>query len=223
MTLREHGEAVEIEVRDTGPGVPADRIPHIFDRFYRAGTPRPGAGLGLAIVDQIASVHNGWPRRSRTSHADCGCGSRCRRPVRAESHAIRTILVRRSELRSTGYVVSTSITAGTAQHDPKRTESAETVLSVERRRVHERLRRLRLNPVLLIPALATLAIGAWDLGTPSYWRDEAATLDAEARSVPALLHMLTNVDAVHGAYYLLMWPIVHTSAPARSRSGYPRC
>ncbi|HEY4459882.1 MAG TPA: glycosyltransferase family 39 protein [Pseudonocardiaceae bacterium] len=67
----------------------------------------------------------------------------------------------------------------------------------------------RLDPVLLAPALITLVIGAWDLGTPSYWRDEAATLDAESRSVPALLHMLTNVDAVHGAYYLFMWPIVH--------------
>jgi mannosyltransferase len=55
-----------------------------------------------------------------------------------------------------------------------------------------------------------LATGSWHLGTPSYWRDEAATLDAESRSIPALLHMLSNVDAVHGAYYLLMWPIVHT-------------
>jgi mannosyltransferase len=61
----------------------------------------------------------------------------------------------------------------------------------------------------LAPALVTLVIGVWDIGTPSYWRDEAATLDAEARSLPALLHMLTNVDAVHGGYYLLMWPIVH--------------
>jgi hypothetical protein len=69
--------------------------------------------------------------------------------------------------------------------------------------------RRRLDPVLLVPALATLVIGGWDLTTPSYWRDEAATLDAESRSVPALLHMLSNVDAVHGAYYLLMWPVVH--------------
>jgi signal transduction histidine kinase len=40
--------------------VPQDRLPHIFDRFYRANaTTRPGAGLGLAIVRQIATVHNG--------------------------------------------------------------------------------------------------------------------------------------------------------------------
>jgi two-component system OmpR family sensor kinase len=61
VALREHDEAVEIEVSDTGPGVPAERLPRIFDRFYRAGTsaPRPGSGLGLAIVTQIATVHNG--------------------------------------------------------------------------------------------------------------------------------------------------------------------
>ena len=70
--------------------------------------------------------------------------------------------------------------------------------------------RRRLDPILLFPALLTLLIGAWALSTPSYWRDEAATLDAESRSLPALPHMLSNVDAVHGAYYLLMWPIVHT-------------
>jgi mannosyltransferase len=76
------------------------------------------------------------------------------------------------------------------------------------------VRRWWLDPVFLVPALITLVIGAWDLGTPSYWRDEAATLDAEARSVPALLRMLTDVDAVHGAYYLLLWPIVHTFGTA---------
>lgn len=79
---------------------------------------------------------------------------------------------------------------------------------------HERLRRLRLDPVLLVPTLVTLVIGGWSLGTPSYWRDEAATLDAEARSLPSLLRMLTNVDAVHGAYYVLMWPVVHTFGTA---------
>jgi two-component system, OmpR family, sensor kinase len=61
VALREHGDAVDIEVSDTGPGVPPDRLPRIFDRFYRADTaaPRTGSGLGLAIVTQIASVHNG--------------------------------------------------------------------------------------------------------------------------------------------------------------------
>ena len=45
------------------------------------------------------------------------------------------------------------------------------------RAAREPLRRPRAGPVLLVPALVTLVIGAWGLGTPSYWGDEAATLD----------------------------------------------
>ncbi len=63
--------------------------------------------------------------------------------------------------------------------------------------------------MLLVPAAVTLLMVVWGLRTPSYWRDEAATLDAEARPVSALVRMLAHVDAVHGAYYLLVWPIVH--------------
>ena len=53
--------SVVIEVSDDGPGVPADRLPHLFDRFYRAGgqASRPGSGLGLAIVAEIVAAHGG--------------------------------------------------------------------------------------------------------------------------------------------------------------------
>ena len=52
---------VRIEVSDNGPGVTADKLPHIFERFYRAGTgaSRPGSGLGLAIVAEVAAAHGG--------------------------------------------------------------------------------------------------------------------------------------------------------------------
>ena len=45
----------------TGPGVPADQLPRIFDRFYRAGltSRRPGSGLGLAIAAAVAAAHDG--------------------------------------------------------------------------------------------------------------------------------------------------------------------
>jgi two-component system sensor histidine kinase MprB len=50
-----------LTVRDHGPGVPADELPHIFDRFFRATNARaqPGSGLGLAIVKQVAERHGG--------------------------------------------------------------------------------------------------------------------------------------------------------------------
>jgi len=52
---------VVVEVSDDGPGVQADRLPHIFDRFYRAAAPshEPGSGLGLAIVTEVAAAHCG--------------------------------------------------------------------------------------------------------------------------------------------------------------------
>jgi two-component system, OmpR family, sensor kinase len=63
VTAYDDAAKVVVEVSDDGPGVPADRLPRIFDRFYRAGSPRSGSGLGLAIVTEIAAAHQG------TAHA----------------------------------------------------------------------------------------------------------------------------------------------------------
>jgi len=50
-----------LEVRDHGPGIAAEDLPRVFDRFYRAPSARarPGSGLGLAIVRQTAEAHGG--------------------------------------------------------------------------------------------------------------------------------------------------------------------
>ncbi|MFC4063982.1 HAMP domain-containing sensor histidine kinase [Actinoplanes subglobosus] len=50
-----------LTVADNGPGIAAEDLPHVFDRFYRATAARsmPGSGLGLAIVAQTASQHGG--------------------------------------------------------------------------------------------------------------------------------------------------------------------
>jgi len=52
-----------IVVGDTGPGIPADALPHVFERFYRADRARSreveGTGLGLAVVRNIVRVHGG--------------------------------------------------------------------------------------------------------------------------------------------------------------------
>jgi two-component system, OmpR family, sensor kinase len=63
---RSNGSVV-IDVSDDGPGVDADRLPRLFDRFYRATTaetPCPGSGLGLAIVTAVAATHHGTAEAS---------------------------------------------------------------------------------------------------------------------------------------------------------------
>ena len=56
-------DGVEVEVRDTGPGIDEDDLPHVFDRFYRGEASRSralgGGGLGLAIVKGIVEAHGG--------------------------------------------------------------------------------------------------------------------------------------------------------------------
>ncbi|MGW4963462.1 sensor histidine kinase [Nonomuraea sp. NPDC004186] len=53
-----------LSVADQGPGIAAEDLPFVFDRFYRAKAARslPGSGLGLAIVRQIAEAHGGTVR-----------------------------------------------------------------------------------------------------------------------------------------------------------------
>ncbi|MDB4978955.1 MAG: hypothetical protein JWM56_1141 [Candidatus Peribacteria bacterium] len=63
VRLEQSGTSVTLSVEDTGIGIPAKHVPHIFDRFYKADTARDskegGAGLGLAITKEIVQRHGG--------------------------------------------------------------------------------------------------------------------------------------------------------------------
>jgi signal transduction histidine kinase len=62
VRARDAGEYLAVSVADTGPGIPAEELPRIFERFYRVpGAERraSGAGLGLSITRQIVEVHGG--------------------------------------------------------------------------------------------------------------------------------------------------------------------
>jgi len=62
VNLRPMNAELRMSVRDSGEGIPAEALPHVFERFYRAkmDTLRPGgSGLGLAIAQAIVTAHGG--------------------------------------------------------------------------------------------------------------------------------------------------------------------
>jgi signal transduction histidine kinase/AmiR/NasT family two-component response regulator len=64
VVLRDAGGAAELEVRDTGIGIAAEHLPHLFERFYRVrgsagGRSHEGAGIGLALVAEFAGLLGG--------------------------------------------------------------------------------------------------------------------------------------------------------------------
>jgi signal transduction histidine kinase len=66
-------DAYRIEVQDTGPGIPPEALPHLFDRFYRVGgTRRDGFGIGLFIVKRFTELLGG----SITVQSEVGRGTR---------------------------------------------------------------------------------------------------------------------------------------------------
>ena len=61
MELRRTGPVIEFKIANSGPGIPSEILPRVFDRFFR-GDPAhsgEGCGLGLSIAQWIVSAHDG--------------------------------------------------------------------------------------------------------------------------------------------------------------------
>jgi signal transduction histidine kinase len=66
VALKKSGENVELEVSDTGTGIPDAELPHLFERFHRVkgarGRSYEGSGIGLALVQELVNLHGGSVR-----------------------------------------------------------------------------------------------------------------------------------------------------------------
>ncbi|MFI1472226.1 ATP-binding protein [Streptomyces wuyuanensis] len=68
LTLRQDRDRAELRVIDTGPGIPAEELPRIFDRFFRSRAARAGGtaqaagsggGSGIGLAAELATAHGG--------------------------------------------------------------------------------------------------------------------------------------------------------------------
>lgn len=90
IQLKQYAGTAQIRIEDTGPGIPAQHLPNLFERFYRAvesGSPIEGTGIGLALTRDLVQLHGGdirveselgkgsaftlhWPARADAGHLD---------------------------------------------------------------------------------------------------------------------------------------------------------
>ena len=57
--IRREGEEIIITIRDYGPGIPEEELPHVKYKFYKGSSKARGSGIGLAVCDEIITRHNG--------------------------------------------------------------------------------------------------------------------------------------------------------------------
>jgi two-component system sensor histidine kinase BaeS len=78
VTVEQRGSTVAFAVADTGSGIAAEALPHVFDRFWKSAD-SGGSGLGLAICRWVAEAHRG--RIEVSSRVGAGSTFRIRLPA----------------------------------------------------------------------------------------------------------------------------------------------
>ncbi len=144
VAVRQARDAVELTVRDSGTGVPAHELPHLFERFHRVegarGRTAEGSGIGLALVHELVKLHGGTVR----VESEVGRGSR--------------------------FVIA--VPAGTAHLPPDRIGAARTLASTALRGaayIEEALRWLpdAAGPAPAVPAATADPLGAVEPALPA--------------------------------------------------------
>jgi mannosyltransferase len=96
-----------------------------------------------------------------------------------------------------------------------------TVRQLPRDRLERTGARARLDWTLIVSPVVTLAVTTWGITASAYWGDEADTVSAVRRSAPQLFAMLGHIDAVHGLYYLLLWPVAEAAGTGEFATRFP--
>lgn len=165
-----------------------------------AGSVSTGAAL---VTASLASVVAG-PASADTALADGG-------PAGADGGLVRSASVSAGPVTAaTGRAAARDAAASGAAAPSERSAASDRVAGLG-----TGPRPYRAGPkwAWFLPSALALLVSLWGITTPSFWRDEAATIAAVRRPFGELIKMLGNVDAVHSVYYIAMWPLVHAFGP----------
>ena len=59
MSIAQEDEDAVIRIRDYGPGIPEEELPHVKYKFYKGSSKARGSGIGLAVCEEIVTRHEG--------------------------------------------------------------------------------------------------------------------------------------------------------------------
>ena len=59
VSVAQEGEEAVIRIRDYGPGIPEEELPHVKYKFYKGSSKARGSGIGLAVCEEIVTRHEG--------------------------------------------------------------------------------------------------------------------------------------------------------------------
>jgi signal transduction histidine kinase len=66
-------DAVTVTIRDYGPGIPEDELPLVKKKFYKGSSKARGSGIGLAVCEEIVTMHGGILTIANAQDEDGGC------------------------------------------------------------------------------------------------------------------------------------------------------
>ena len=116
VSLRRINSHFEIQVSDSGPGIDADFLPHVFERFRQADSTSnkryAGLGLGLSIVRHLVEMHGGTVEAANSSEGEGGAVFTVKLPVMAVSRSIAQMI------ESTGKTTSAAAASGLSFESP---------------------------------------------------------------------------------------------------------
>ena len=82
LGLKNEGEYVVLTVRDFGPGIRNEDLPHVKERFYKGKSKERGSGIGLAVCDEIVARHGG--KLEVFNHDDGGAILKVSLPIKTQ-------------------------------------------------------------------------------------------------------------------------------------------